>query len=67
MQTAEAIHLLQRTLQGTRAVDEYTHYNLGILEDRLEQLKRKSPLFQGICFSEDIENLAGRSAAIAVH
>jgi hypothetical protein len=48
-------------------VDEYTHYNLGILEDRLEQLKRKSPLFQGICFSEDIENLAGRSAAIAVH
>jgi hypothetical protein len=67
MQPAEAISLLQMTLQGTRALDEETHRCLGVLEDRLEQLKRKSPLFQEICFSEEVEHLAGRSAAIAVN
>lgn len=67
MQPADAIRVLQMTLQGTRPVDDDTHVCVGVLEERLELLKQKSSLFQEIKFSEEVGRLAGRSAAIAVN
>ena len=67
MQTSEAVRILQMTLQGSRPVDEDTHRSMGVLEDRLEQLKIKSTLFHDVSFSEEVERLAGRSAAVAVN
>lgn len=67
MQPADAIRVLQMALQGTRPVDEDTHMCVGVLEERLEELKQKSSLFQEVRFSEEVGRLTGRSAAIAVN
>lgn len=67
MQTSDAIRVLQMTLQGVRPVDETTQHSMGILSARLEQLKAESTLFGGVHFSEEVERLEGRSAALAVN
>lgn len=67
MHTSEAIRVLQMSLQAARPMDEDAYRCLGVLEERLEQLKMKSVLFQDVAFSEEVERLARRSAAVAVN
>ena len=55
------------TLRGAHPVDEDAVESLGVLSERLEHLKAKSPLFERVAFSEEARRLAGRSAAVAVN
>ena len=65
MQTSDAIRVLQISLRENRAVDERAYQSIGLLSQRLEQLKAKEPVFQNVNFSEDVERLAVQSMAIA--
>ena len=67
MQTSDAIRVLQTALRGSRPIDEETHQSMGVLSQRLEQLKAKSDLFQRVSFSEEVERLVGSSAVVAVN
>ena len=67
MQTSDAIRVLQTALRGSRPIDEETHHSMGVLSQRLEQLKAKSDLFQRVSFSEEVERLVGSSAVVAVN
>ena len=65
MQSSEAIKVLQMSLRENRPVDERAYQSIGLLSQRLEQLKAKGPVFQNVNFSEDIERLAVQSVAVA--
>jgi len=67
MKTAEAIRMLQKVLQGGRPLDEQFLCSLNCLEKQLETLKRKSPLFEMISFSEEIERLTEQVVMAAAH
>lgn len=67
MPTTDAVQVVQAALGENRPSDEETHRCVGILRQRLDHLKRQSTLFQNIVFSEDVDHLAGRSAAVAVN
>lgn len=67
MQTLEAIRVVQMSLRESRPPDEDVLHSMGVLQERLEQLKMKSDLFQDVAFSEEVERLASRSAAVAVN
>jgi len=67
MKTAEAIRMLQKVLQGGRPLDEQFLCSLNCLEKQLETLKRKSPLFEKISFSEEIERLTEQVVMAAAH
>ncbi len=67
METSEAIRVLQAALRGQSPMDACGRRSVDVLEERLERLKRQSVLFEGVCFSEEVERLSGRSAAVAVN
>ncbi|HOM61115.1 MAG TPA: hypothetical protein PLX18_06065 [Anaerohalosphaeraceae bacterium] len=67
MKTTEAIYKLQRFLEGSHPLDEQIHRSLNFLEERLEELKQKSPLFEKVSFSEDVIRLAERAVMAAAH
>ncbi len=53
------------SLTGKRPVDEKTYSSVAVLSDRLERL-RQSPLFAGIAFSPDVEELRQHAEAVLV-
>jgi len=52
------------SLSGKRPVDDKTYASVAALSDRLERL-RQSPLFAGVTFSPEVEQLRQR-AEVAV-
>ncbi|RKZ84024.1 MAG: hypothetical protein DRQ39_08825 [Gammaproteobacteria bacterium] len=49
------IAVLRQGLTGQRPVDEAVLTSAAILSDRLEMLKRSSPLFEAVSFSPEVE------------
>jgi len=49
------IEILRQGLTGQRPVDEAVLTSAAILSDRLEMLKRSSPLFDAVSFSPEVE------------
>ena len=47
--------ILRQGLTGQRPVDEAVLTSAAILGDRLEMLKRSSPLFDAVSFSPEVE------------
>ncbi len=49
------IEMLRQGLVGQRPVDEEVLTSAAVLGDRLEMLKRNSPLFDAVSFSPEVE------------
>ena len=49
------IEVLRQGLVGQRMVDEEVLTSAAVLSDRLEMLKRTSPLFEAVSFSPEVE------------
>lgn len=49
------IAVLRQGLTGQRPVDDAVLTSAAILSDRLEMLKRSSPLFEAVSFSPEVE------------
>jgi len=56
-------HVVNESLAGSSAVNEKVLNSISVLGDRLERLKKMSPLFADIGFSPDVENLRVHSVA----
>ncbi len=50
--------VVMASLCGKRTVDEKTHSAISVLAERLETLKKTSPVFSDIAFSATIEQMA---------
>jgi len=60
------IEMLRQGLTGQRPVDEAVLTSAAILSDRLEMLKRNSPMFEAVSFSPEVEAMmAGQLTAVA--
>lgn len=53
--TNNEIEMLRQGLVGQRPVDEEVLTSAAVLGDRLEMLKRNSPLFDAVSFSPEVE------------
>lgn len=51
------IEMVRLGLTGQHPVDETVLTAAAILSDRLEMLKRSSPLFEAVSFSPDVEGM----------
>ena len=49
------VEVLRQGLVGKRPVDEEVLTSAAVLGDRLEMLKRSSPLFEAVSFSPEVE------------
>ena len=54
-QVHEPIEVLRQSLGGQRLVDEDVVSSAVLLADKLEHLKRTSPMFEAVSFSPDVE------------
>jgi len=50
--------VVMASLCGRRPIDEETYSSVGVLDVRLEMLKKTNPLFSDITFSPQIEQMA---------
>jgi len=50
--------VVMASLCGQRPIDEETYSSVGVLEVRLEMLKKTNPIFSDITFSPQIEQMA---------
>ena len=55
MKTRNEFEMLRLGLTGQRPVDEDVLTTAAVLGERLEMLKRTSPLFESVSFSPDVE------------
>lgn len=55
--------VVRNTLNSKKPADEKTLASLSALEERLDRLKRLSPIFANVSFSEDVERLVSRASA----
>lgn len=58
--------VLKGSLTGEREIDQQTHVSMAVLADRLERVKKLGKAFSGICFSENVEQLSGKSSLLSV-
>lgn len=58
--------VLKGSLTGEREIDQQTHVSIAVLADRLERVKKLGKAFSGICFSENVEQLSGKSSLLSV-
>ena len=66
METHNEIDILRQGLMGHRPVDEAVLTSAAVLGDRLEMLKRSSPLFEAVSFSPEVKAMmAGQLTAVA--
>ena len=57
MKSHSEIEVLRQGLAGQRPVDEELVTSAAVLADRLEMLKRSSPLFEAVSFSPEVETM----------
>jgi hypothetical protein len=60
------VRILQKSLNGERAVDEQTFASLEILSERLEVLKKLDEVFEKVGFSPVVERLKAQRSAVVV-
>ena len=66
MKTHNEIEMLRQGLTGQQPVDEEVLTSAAVLSDRLEMLKRSSPLFEAVSFSPEVEvMMAEQLSAVA--
>jgi len=58
--------ILEKSLNGERAVDEQTFGSLAILNERLERLRKLDKIFDKIAFSPAVEKLKKQKSAVAI-
>ena len=54
----DVIKTVRESICGDRPVDEETFSSVAVLAERLESLKRASSLFEGVAFSDEVQDLA---------
>jgi len=54
------------SLAGDRPTDEETFSSIAVLAERLERIKKTNALFDGVGFSEQVEELALREMVSAI-
>ena len=54
------IEILRQGLTGQRPVDDAVLTSAAVLSDRLEMLKRNSPMFDAVSFSPEVEAMMAR-------
>ena len=65
-QVQEPMEVLRQGLGGQRRVDEDVVSSAVLLAEKLEHLKRTSPMFEAVSFSPDVEAMmAEHMAAVA--
>jgi hypothetical protein len=58
--------IVEKSLNGERAVDDQTFASLAILSERLERLKKVNEVFENVAFSAAVEKLKEQKNAVAV-
>jgi len=58
--------LVKQSILGCRPIDEQTFESIGVLEERLEQLKKSDNLFKNVTFSSDVQQLTKYESKIAI-
>ena len=58
--------ILEKSLNGERAVDEQTFGSLAILKERLERLRKLDTIFEGVEFSPAVKKLKKQRKAVAI-
>ena len=56
--------ILQKSLSGKRAIDRQTYASLAVLNDRLQRLKKNSPAYEKVKFSNGVLKLAKKKNAV---
>ena len=59
------IEMLRQGLTGQQPVDEAVLTSAAVLSDRLDMLKRSSPLFEAVSFSPEVEGMMAVPTAVA--
>ena len=67
MKTRNEIEVLRQGLDGQRSVDEEFMASAAVLADRLEMLKRTSPLFEAVSFSPEVETIMAQHMTAVVN
>ena len=67
MKTRNEIEVLRQGLAGQRSVDEEFMASAAVLADRLEMLKRTSPLFEAVSFSPEVETIMAQHMTAVVN
>ena len=62
----EHYRIVERTLNGTKVVDEQAFASLEVLDKRLERLKNANKEFSGVEFSPAVKELMSQRKAVAV-
>ena len=57
--------IVQKSLNGERAVDEQTLNSVAVLSDRLERLKKMGDQFKGVTFSPNVKKIIRRKVESA--
>ena len=58
--------IVQKSINGERAVDEQTFASVAILGERLERLKKHDKIFDNIAFSPAVKKLKKKKSAVAI-
>ena len=61
------VEVLRQGLVGQRPVDEEVLTSAAVLGDRLEMLKRSSPLFEAVSFSPEVEAMMADQLSAVVN
>jgi len=67
MQMNNPTEVLRQGLNGQRPVDDAVLMSAAVLSDRLELLKRSSPMFEAISFSPEVEAMVEAQYAAAAN
>ena len=66
MESDYSCHIMNKSLNGERDIDEQTFTSLDILTERLEKVKSLGGVFADIGFSQDISKLAKKRSKVAL-
>jgi len=61
------IEILRQGLIGQQPVDDAVLTSAAVLGDRLEMLKKSSPLFEAVSFSPDVEAMMAQQLTAVVN
>ncbi len=50
--------VVNQAISGDRQIDEEAFSSIAVLAERLDRLKRANPLFDGVGFSQEVDELA---------
>ncbi len=66
MESDYSCHIMNKSLNGERDIDEQTFTSLNILTERLEKVKSLGGMFADVEFSQNIRKLAKKRSKVAL-